>query len=165
MPHFDRLKIEELRSRARKLNIPVDDIRLHGDLRHRQTWIDAIAATNPQPATESVGTTPVSGDVPHLETDAGQDESSTCGQNVHKLETAIAPLLTSDHFDQKLTVIQNDDEVDFVDGQLAFVIPLPQARIVANLVNTGNWAEAFQAVRGNDRATRILSRIREVLAA
>ena len=75
------------------------------------------------------------------------DEDSTCGQNVHKF-----------------TAIQN--EVGFVDGQLAANgVPLPQARTVASLAETGRWAEAFQAVRGNELATRILSRIREVVVA
>ncbi|HEY9872460.1 MAG TPA: hypothetical protein V6D12_03445 [Candidatus Obscuribacterales bacterium] len=56
--------------------------------------------------------------------------------------------------------------VGFIDGQLAANgVPLPQARTVANLVNAGEWAEAFQVVGDNERATRILERIREVVAA
>ena len=58
MPHFENLKLYELRSFAlRDLNIPVAGVREHGDLHHRQTWINAIAsATTPiqsQPATKT----------------------------------------------------------------------------------------------------------------
>jgi len=54
-----------------------------------------------------------------------------------------------------------NDELGFIDGQLAGNgVPLAQARTVAKLAESGRWAEAFQVVHGNQRAIRILERIR-----
>jgi len=192
MPDLGNQKLKELRSRARELNIPVTDIRKHGDLRCRSTWINAIQAAANQQAEAAIA---------HEET-PNCIKLVTCDQNDHKFtliqnEPAIAHSLdeasTSGQNDQMFracyrnadsevilyqtcnisqkwgqvhSLIQNNDEVSLVDGQLAGNgVPLPDARTVADLVNAGQWAEAFQLVSDNERATRILSRIREVLAA
>ena len=58
------------------------------------------------------------------------------------------------------------DELGFIDGQLAGNgVPLAQALQIAKLAESGRWTEAFQVVGDNERATRILERIREVVAA
>ena len=135
MPHYATMKIYVLRSLAlRDLNLSINAVRGYGDLRCRQTWIDAIEAATSQEAQPAIA----------------HEETPFC-----------IKLRTSDQNDQKL---QTDPEIGLIDGQLAVAIPLPQARTVANLVNIGNWAEAFQVVGDNERATRILSRIREVVA-
>ena len=53
------------------------------------------------------------------------------------------------------------DELGFVDGQLAANgVQRAQALQIAKLAESGQWADALLLVRGNQRATRILERIR-----
>jgi len=53
------------------------------------------------------------------------------------------------------------DELGFIDGQLAGNgVPLAQALQIAKLAESGRWADALLLVRDNQRATRILERIR-----
>jgi len=135
MPHFENLKLYELRSRARELNIPVAAIRKHGDLRLRTTWLSAIAAHS---------------DITGLALEDNWRDGQrqvTSGQNV-----------------QMFTVIQN--EFGFVAGQLIpHGIPAAIAVNVGELVTVGRWAKAFEQLQNYPRGYRILSRIREVVAA
>ena len=180
MPLFHDKKLPELRAIALQgLSIPVATIRAHGDLRLRSTWIRAIVSTQSQSATESAGTTPVSEVA--TEPAIAQEQSDLVSSSEHLVKMtrscdctekpAIAhsetpfciKLITSGQIDQKL---KTEPELGFVDGQLAGNgVPLPDARTVAKFAESGRWAEAFEVVHGNQRATRILSRIREVLAA
>jgi len=149
MPHFENLKLKELRSLAlQDLKIPVEAIRAHGDLRLRATWLSAIASHYAQktekPATETANTAPT------FQQDNWRDKERQ---------------VTSGQIDQKLQICyQINDEVKFVDGQMVIAIPLAQARSVARFAESGRWAEAFEVVQGNQRASRILARIREVVA-
>ncbi|HEY9871899.1 MAG TPA: hypothetical protein V6D12_00570 [Candidatus Obscuribacterales bacterium] len=163
MHDFAQLKIKDLRSLARELNLSVDDIRKYGDLRCRKTWIDGIKATatqEPEPAIAQEQSDFVS----NSELVINLITSCDCTQKTaiaHEKNSNCIKLGTSGQNVQKL---ETEPEIGFIDGQLAVTIPLPEARTVAMFAEAGRWAEAFEVVRGNQRATRILSRIREVVA-
>ena len=175
--NLDQWKLPELKAiTLRDLNIPVAAIRTHGDLRLRSTWISAIASTQSQSATESAGTTPVSEVA--VETAIAQEQSDFVSSSEHLVnltrscdcteKPAIAhsktpnciKLVTSGQFDQKLKTCYQTDELKLIDGQLLTCIPLAKARSVASLAESGRWADALLLVRDNQRATRILERIR-----
>jgi len=150
MPHFENLKLYELRSLAlQQLDLSVDAIRQHGDLGHRQTWIDAIASISAQPVTESLSTAPLSEDSAPTVPASNEGAVATCAQNGYKF-----------------TLIQNEREFSFVEGQLIpHGVPVAIASRVSTLAESGRWAEVFQIIHANERATRILQRIQEVQAA
>ena len=136
MPHFESLKLYELRSLAlRDLNIPVAAIRQYGDLRLRATWLSAIAA-----------------------------HSDTTGLALKDNWRDGERQVTCGHFVHKFTVIQN--EFGFVAGQLIpHGIPAAIAVDVGELVTAGRWAKAFEQLQNYPRGYRILTRVREVVAA
>lgn len=56
-----------------------------------------------------------------------------------------------------------NNEFGFIEGQLIpHGVPALIASKVANLAASGQWTAALSLIRNNQRATRILERIREV---